>query len=171
MPKNKNKEDVNSTGNNDVAAVENSGIEKAKEPEKFNIVFSWKTVDFIKNPQTKLYFTAAVIGSMGMIIWGILSGSLTMIFLFIMIAVLSIIVLNEESQEISVRIDEKGVNLNNEHFNFKDFVSFKISQMHGLPLLSLYRKEKYLPAKMIYVQEEPVGDLRDFLEIYLPEEE
>ncbi len=168
MLKKKNNKEIIPESNTEDASINNNVIE-AKE--KFEIVFSWKTVDFIKNPETKFYLSAAVIGSMGMIFWGILAGALTVVFMFIMIAVVSIVVLNEESLEIKVRIDEQGINLNNEHFDFKDFVSFKIAEMHGLPVLSLNRKEKYLPAKIIYVEEEPVDDLRNFLEIYLPEEE
>ncbi len=170
MLKQKNKKEI--VLEDDIHGINiSAGNISAEKQEKFEIVFSWETVDFIKNPQTKLYLTAAVAGSMGMIIWGISTKSLTVIFTFIMIAAVSILVLNEDPQKIKVRIDENGIGLNKEHFNFKNFVSFKISQMHGLPVLSLNRQEKYLPAKIIYVEEEPVDDLRNFLEIYLPEED
>lgn len=171
MPK-KNTKEINLVSDTvAVPVIKNGSTEKAKEPEKFDIVFSWKTVDFIKNSHTKFSLSIAIVGSMGMIVWGITTGSLTVVFTFIMIAIVSAMVLSEESQEVEVKIDENGINLNSEHFDFKDFISFKIIEMHGLPVLSLARKEKYFPAKAIYIQEEPVGDLRDFLEIYLPEEE
>ncbi len=168
MSKEKNKkEDIALEINASDSGINGNAAGKQNE---FEIIFSWETVDFIKNPLTKLYLGVAVIGSMGMIIWGVSTGSVTMIFMFIMLAAVSIMVLNEDPQKIKIRIDEKGININDEHFDFKDFASFKISEMHGLPVLNLIRKEKYLPAKMIYVEEEPVNDLRDFLEIHLPEE-
>ena len=152
-----------------VAGGNDQNIDAGKD--HFKIVFSWETVDFIKSPKTQLYIIAAVLGSMGMIVWGIMTKSFTMSLMFIMLAVVSIMVLNEPSQKIRVRVTEEGVDINDEHFNFSDFRSFTVTRMHDMEVLNLNRKEKYFPPKMVYIEDEPVGDLRDFLGIYLPEDQ
>jgi hypothetical protein len=162
----------------------------AGSPENFRVVFSWETVDLIKNPASDLYLAVAVIASMGMVAWGIYSRSFTVVVTFIMLAVVIILALNEEPKRVKVKISESGIDLNGAHYNFDEFKSFSISyssfygagaagsQSDGLkgnkkdlPVLNLNPKKPYLPARTIYIENEPEEDMEEFLEIYLSKEE
>jgi len=139
--------------------------------KKFGIVFSWETVDFIKTPAMQVYLTVAVIASMGMIVWGISTKSFIMVVTFILLGGVSILVLNEEPKKVKIKITEDGIDINDKHYEFKEFSSFKISYSGDMPILNLIKKRDYLITKSFYLEGEPMEDLENFLEIYLRKEE
>ncbi|MDP3057605.1 MAG: hypothetical protein Q8N37_03760 [bacterium] len=139
--------------------------------ENMPIIFSWTTMDFIKKPLTEFYFTAAAVGAMAMIGWGLYNRSFVMVVTFIMMVIVIILVLNEEPKKIEVVVSEKGIDVNNEHYNFSEFKSFKISHTDELPTLILKPRKSFSLFKNIYIKDEPVNDLESFLGIYLEKEE
>ncbi len=150
---------------------------KIKETDLPEVIFSWETADFIKNPRMDFYLLAAIFGAMIMIVWGIngsASGGLTVVT-FALLAAVSILALNDEPRKIKVKISEHGIDVickDNQsaktHYEFGEFKSFWISYSAEMPVLNLKYKRPYLPVKIIYLEKEPVKDIEDFLEIYLP---
>jgi hypothetical protein len=141
------------------------------EKNDYRIVFSWETVDIIKNPAADLYMAISVLASMGMIAWGIYTRSFMVVATFVILAAVIILTLNEEPKKMRVKISENGIDINGAHYGFSDFKSFDVSYSQDVPALNLNPKKPYLPATTIYIENEPEKDLEDFLEIYLPKEE
>lgn len=153
------------------------GIEDKKiqeEPtvsENMPIIFSWTTVDFIRKPLTEISYTAAAVGAMAMIGWGIYNRSFIMVATFIMMVIVIILVLNDEPRKVEVKISEKGIDLNGEHYDYSEFRSFKIFTSDKMPILILKQRKSLSLIKTIYLENEPVNDLESFLGIYLEKEE
>ncbi len=139
--------------------------------ENMPIVFSWTTVDFIRKPLTEFYYTVAVFGSMVMIVWGLYNRNFVMVVTFIMLVFVIILVLNEEPKKVTVKITEKGIDFNSEHYNFSDFRSYKIFSEDEMPVLILKHRKSFSLIKTIYLENEPVNDLETFLGIYLEKDE
>lgn len=155
------------SGNNEKAQAQEEFIASENMP----IVFSWATVDFMKKPLTEFYLTAAIFGAMAMIAWGLYSRSFITVVTFIMVAIVIILVLSEEPKKVEVKISEKGIDFNGEHYNYSEFKSFKISYMDEMPVLILKQRKTFSLIKNIYTENEPVNDLESFLGIYLEKEE
>lgn len=139
--------------------------------ENVPIVFSWVTVDFIKSPVMEFYFTIAALASMGMIGWGIYDKNFLMVITFIMVVILIILALNEEPRKVAVRISERGIDLNSEHYDYNEFRSYKIVHEDGVLALMLKPRKSFTPFRSIYIVDQPVNDLEMFLGIYLEREE
>ncbi len=174
MPKVKNKRKSKKLNEKKSAAGGNKKIKAEKEPVAFEnmpIVFSWVTVDFIRKPLTEFYFIAAIFGAMAMIVWGLYNRSFVMVVTFITMAIVIILVLNEEPKKVEVKISEKGFDLAGEHYDYSQFKSFKISHADEMPVLILKQRKSLSLIKTIYLEDEPVNDLESFLGIYLEREE
>lgn len=174
MPKVKNKRKSKKLNKKKSAGNGNKKINVREEPivsENMPIVFSWVTVDFIRNSLTEFYFTAAVFGAMAMIVWGLYNRSFITVVTFIMMAVVIILVLNEEPKKVEARISEKGIDLAGEHYDYNQFRSFKISHADEMPVLILKQRKSFSLIKTIYLEDEPVNDIESFLGIYLEKEE
>ncbi|MBU3965722.1 hypothetical protein KKG29_03055 [Patescibacteria group bacterium] len=164
------------------------GVDASAETNLPEVIFSWETADFIKNPKMDFYLLAAIFGAMIMIVWGIYgsaSGGLT-VATFALLAAVCILMLNDSPRKIKARISEHGIDIvhlrwirrgrksikDNQsaktHYEFGEFKSFWISYLAEMPVLNLKYKRPYLPVKIIYLEKEPVKDIEDFLEIYLP---
>jgi len=139
--------------------------------ENIPIVFAWVTTDFKKKPMMELYYAIAAFGAMAMIGWGIYSRSFITAATFIMMVIAIILALNEEPKKVAVKISEKGIDLNNIHYNFSEFRSFKISRADGSSILALKPRDNFSFFKRIDTENEPVNDLESFLGIYLEKEE
>lgn len=149
-----------------------------KAKNESEVIFSWKTADFIKNPRVDFYLLAAIFGAMIMIVWGIDAKNFLTVVTFALLAAVCVITLNETPRKIKVKISEHGIDIESKdnqgaktHYEFAEFKSFWISYPAEMPVLNLKHKKPYLPIKIIYLEKEPVKDIEDFLEIYLPKEE
>lgn len=165
------KEHIEIKNNNEVSDI-GTGEDTKKEtaPGDFQIVFSWETVDFIRKPITELYFIAAFAGAMIMIGWGIYNRSFAMVATFIVLVIVIILVLNEEPRKMKIKISEKGIDIDNDHYRFNEFRSFQISYIDEIPALILKQKKSFFPFRNIYIEDDSLGDIENFLEIYLENE-
>lgn len=139
--------------------------------ENMPIVFSWSTMDFIKKPFTEFYFSAAVFGAMAMVAWGIYNRSFVTVITFIVLAAAVILILNEEPKKVDVKISENGIDINDEHFKFSEFRSFKITNADEMPALILKHRKSLSLIQTIYLENEPVNDLEIFLGLYIERDE
>ncbi|MBU3924941.1 hypothetical protein KJ854_03320 [Patescibacteria group bacterium] len=174
MPKVKNKRKSKKLNEKKSAGGKNKKTQAQKEPAVFEnmpIVFSWSTVDFLKKPLTEFYFIAAAVAAMAMIVWGLYNRNFVMVATFVTMVIVIILVLNEEPRKVEVKISEQGIDINNEHYNYSEFRSFKISLIDELPVLILKQRKSFSLIKTIHTENEPVNDLESFLGIYLEKEE
>ncbi len=154
------------------------GVDASAESNLLEVIFSWETVDFIKNPKMDFYLLSAIFGAIIMVVWGIYgsaSGGGLTVAVFALLAVVCILILNEAPRKIKVKISEHGIDIEGkdnqgakQRYEFGEFKSFWISYLDEMPVLNLKHKKPYLPVKIIYLEKEPVKDIEDFLEIYLP---
>lgn len=154
-----------------------TSVDASAESNLPEVIFSWETVDFMKNPKMDFYLLAAIFGAMIMIVWGIDAKNFLTVITFALLAAVCVITLNETPREIKVKISEHGIDIENEanqsarqHYEFGEFNSFWVSYSAEMPVLNLKYKKSYLPIKIIYLEKEPVKNIEDFLEIYLPKE-
>jgi hypothetical protein len=135
------------------------------------IVFSWVTVDFKSKSFNDFSYILAAIGAMAMIGWGVYDRNFVMVATFMAMVIVIILTLNDEPRKVNVIISENGIDLNEVHYSYNEFRSFKIANDGDVSMLTLKHRKSLSMVKTIYLEDEPINDLESFLGIYMEKEE
>lgn len=90
------------------------------------ILLEWKTPEFIPYQRTKTWYITASIIAFGLLMYAILTGSITMFLVFTLIIILFVLTHKQQPKILDVQITQLGVRYGKEFYHYSTINSFWI---------------------------------------------
>ena len=94
--------------------------------ETHHPLLTWATLEFMPTPRGKTWYFAASALLMGLVLYGLLTGGLTMALVFILLAVLFIVIEKREPRAVEVIISDLGIHYKNQFYPYHHINAFWI---------------------------------------------
>ncbi|MBN2087454.1 hypothetical protein JW758_03835 [Candidatus Peregrinibacteria bacterium] len=104
--------------------LENSEVNPDINHDK--VLLEWKTPEFIPYQRSKTWYITASIIIVGLLLYAILTGSITMFIVFVMIIILFALTQNKQPKILDAQITELGVRYGKDFFHYNTINSFWI---------------------------------------------
>ena len=156
----------------EIPKEENQAPQKRDLPDKNEVVFEWKALDFIKTKKTKNWYAGLIVISGGLMSFAIYSAN-WMFALVIAVGASTIVILNNtRPKQIKFALHNDGVFIQDRLYKYSDLKSFWILNLPG------NQKELIVTSKKIAVPQlkMPLGnidpeEIKKEISKYIPAEE
>lgn len=132
--------------------------------------FDWDFPEFIKQPRTVLWYLAAVLVVVGLLIYALVTLNILFAVIIIIATVIIIFLNRKEPRIMNIKITAEGIVIENRFYPFDEIKNFWIVDQFPLVKRVYFDfKSFFIPRLSIPYQDQDPNKLKDFLVQYLDE--
>ncbi|MDD3190397.1 MAG: hypothetical protein PHI66_01755 [Candidatus Pacebacteria bacterium] len=129
----------------------------------------WRERDFFRSSEEKYLYYASAFLSFIAIVWNIKSESWISALTFLLLLVVVIFELKEETKETEYEINIDGISIGGRLYRFAEIGSFEIVKKGELDVVKLQMKNSIFPTREVYLPEgQDLVYMQALLEYFLP---
>ncbi len=133
------------------------------------VFFSWDFPEFIKHQRGILWYLAAFLAVIGLLVFSLVSENFLFAVIIILSAIIVIYISRKNPRIINIKITDKGIVIENNFYPYSEIKNFWIINEPEARRLYIEFRSAFIPRLSIPYQDQDPNELREYLLLYLEE--